>query len=436
MDRKALTLPILISLVIGNVIGTGIYILPASLAAYGSISLVSWIYTSIGALFLALTFAHLSKRYPKTGGPYAYCKEAFGRPVGFVVAYTYWTSNLVSISGLSVSCVGYLGFILPMLDSNEAQYSHVSALAVEIGFVWLFTLINLIGIHTAGVVQLCLTIIKILPLLLITLIGFGSIHLENLAPFTTSSESHFSALSSAAALTFWAYIGLEAATVPAENTAGYKDIYKATVFGTLIAAIIYILSTFVLMGMMPLDHLMHSQFPFAEAATQLFGVNAGAILALCAVISGLGALNVCVLIQGQIVFAAARDKLFPHRFAVLSKHDVPVAGQLLSSSIVTLFLILTIEPVLLQQFNNIALLASLLTLVTYLISVCAEIKFSLASHGKLSRKLISKALLIAVLAALYSIWMIMSFEKKIIFSALGIFVAAVPVYYFGVRKIA
>ncbi len=434
MDKKALNLPILISLVIGNIIGTGIYILPASLAAYGTISLVAWVYTSLGALFVALTFAHLSKRYPKTGGPYVYCKKAFGRLTGFIIAYTYWISNLVSISALSVASVGYLGFILPMLNSNSTQYSHVYTLAVEIGFVWLFTIINLIGIHTAGVVQLFLTIIKILPLLLITLIGLGSVHLSNLTHFTVSNESHFSAVSSAAALTFWAFVGLEAATVPAENTSGYKDIYKATIFGTLIAAGVYIVSTFVLMGMIPIEQLMHSQFPFAEAATQLFGVNAGAILALCAVISGLGALNVCVLIQGQIVFAAARDNLFPHRFAKLSKHDAPIAAQLLSSSIITFYLILTIEPILLNQFNKIALLATLLTLVTYLASMLAEVKFSIKGEGAASKGLLSKTALVACVASAYSIWMISSFEKTLLLSTLMLFMAAVPIYYFFIRK--
>ena len=100
MDKKALNLPILISLVMGSMIGTGIYILPASLAEYGSLSLISWVYTSIGAIFLALTFAHLNKRFPKTGGPYVYCREAYGKPTGFIIAYTYWMSNMVSIEAL------------------------------------------------------------------------------------------------------------------------------------------------------------------------------------------------------------------------------------------------------------------------------------------------------------------------------------------------
>lgn len=336
MDKKALSLPILISLVIGNMVGTGIYVLPASLAEYGSLSLLSWVYTSLGAIFLAITFAKLNKRFPKTGGPYVYCKEAFGKLTGFIIAYTYWVSYLVSIAGIAVASVGYLGFILPALNSNTPSYNQYTALIVELGVVWLFTGINLIGIHTAGLVQIFLTFIKLTPLILVSLIGLGSIHLENLTHFTTGNESTIAAFSSAAALTFWAFIGLESATVPAENTQGSRDIYKATVFGTLATSIIYIISTFVIMGMIPSAELQSSQFPFAQAGTILFGSQSAVIIALCAFISGLGALNVCVLIQGQIVFAAARDHLFPKAFAKLSKRDVPVAGQFLSSTIVSL----------------------------------------------------------------------------------------------------
>jgi APA family basic amino acid/polyamine antiporter len=333
---------------------------------------------------------------------------------------------LVAIAALSVASVGYLGFLSPAFDSNSASYNHLGTLAVEIGFVWLFTLINLIGVHTAGVVQLLLTIIKISPLIVITLIGFGSIHFDNLTQFTVGGKSSFSAFNSAAAITFWAFLGLEAATVPAENTQGPRDIFKATVFGTTVASIIYITSTFVLMGMFPLDQLTHTQFPFADAASKLFGVNVGAIMASCAVISGLGALNGCILVQGQIVFAAARDSLFPHHFAKLSKHDVPIAGQLFSGLVISLFLILTIDPVLLKHFNSTAMFASLLTLIVYFVSMLAEIKFA--------RKTFSTTLVVALIAAAYAIWMISSFEKSQLISALVLFILAVPIYIFIVRK--
>lgn len=434
MNNKALDLPILISLVLGNMIGTGIYVLPASLAEYGTSSLLSWFYTSLGAIFLALTFAHLNKRFPKTGGPYVYCKEAFGRLPSFVVAYTYWSSNLVSIAGIAVTSIGYLGFLLPALDANTHSYHPYMTLILEISFIWLFTLINIIDIHIAGKTQLILTIIKIIPLAAVTLIGVSRIHFQNYTQFTLGSESHFTAISSAAALTFWAFIGLETATIPAEHTDGHQDIYKATVYGTIITSFIYVCSTFVLMGMIPASQLKNSQFPFAAAGTLLFGSYAATLIAICAFISGLGALNACIFIQGQLVFAAARDQLFPKMFATLSKQDAPVAGQILSSVIVSLFLILTIQPTLLKQFNNIALLAALLTLITYFITTLAEIKFLFINKLPLHHILFSKSFLITFLAAFYSAWMISSFNHYILLMGITVLLICIPIYFFTVRK--
>jgi APA family basic amino acid/polyamine antiporter len=415
-------------------IGTGIFILPASLAEYGTISLLSWVFTSIGAILLALTFAHLNKRFTKTGGPYVYCKQAYGRMIGFIVAYTYWISNLVSIAGIAVASAGYLGYLTPVLNSNTHEYNQFAALAAELGIVWLFAFINIIGIHTAGVVQLFLTIIKVIPLLLISFIGLRYIHLDNLTQFTTGHENTFGAISSAAALTFWAFIGLECATVPAENTKGSSDIFKATVFGTSVTAAIYILSTFVLMGMIPIAQLKSSQFPFAEAGTILFGPSSAVIIALCAFISGIGALNVCTLVQGQIVFAAARDHMFPKRFAKLSRHDVPVAGQLLSTSLVSLFLIMTIDPSLLKQFNNIATLAALLTLSVYFVTTLSELKFVLTSKQSAMQMVKSKSFIIALLAAIYAAWMISSFESRILSLGIILILLCIPIYLLTIRK--
>lgn len=435
MDKKALNLPILTSLVVGNMIGTGIYVLPASLAPYGTMSLLAWIYTSIGSIFLAITLAHLNKRFPKTGGPYIFCREAFGRLVGFIIGYTYWFSVMASIAGIAVASVGYLGFISPTLNANSPEYNSYYALGLDLLIVWIFTLINIIGIHAAGVVQLILTILKIAPLILIVLVGLPHVHLDYFTQVTLTDQTYFGALGSAAALTFWAFVGLESATLPAENTKGPKDIYKATVFGTIITAVIYISSTFVLMGMIPNAQLKVSQFPFAEAGAMLFGQKAALIVVICAIISGLGALNGCVLTQAQIVFAAARDHLFPKAFKKLSKHDVPVAGQLLSSTLISLLLIMTVEPTMLKQFNNIALLTALLTLITYLACTFAELKFLLQSRTSLFHIFYSKSFLIVILASAYSIWTISSIEKAIIRVTFILLLLLIPVYFIAFRKI-
>jgi APA family basic amino acid/polyamine antiporter len=434
MKKTALTLPMLIAIVVGNMIGTGIFVLPASLAQYGTISLLSWVFTSIGALLLALTFTHLNKRYPKTGGPYAYCKQAFGRLVGFIIAIIYWFSNLGSIAGISVASIGYLGFVFPALNANSPGYDPTYPLIMELAVIWLFTFVNILGLHFVGIVQLFLTTIKVTPLIIIILFGLGHVQLANLTQFTAGNVSHFTAISSAAALTFWAFIGLEAATIPAENTRGPRDISRATIWGTLISSSIYIASTFVLMGMISISQLKISQFPFAEAGAMLFGPFGALLIAIFACISGIGALNVCILIQGQIVFSAARDNIFPHWLAKLSKNGVPIRGHLISSILVSLLLIVTMQPNLLEQFNFIALIAALLALTTYLASTFAEIKFIVQSKASFKHMITNKSTIISILAAAYAIWMISSMNAITIKFGFITILCCIPIYYFFIQK--
>ncbi len=433
MHKQALSLKVLISLVVGNMIGMGIYVLPASLAEYGAMSLLAWLFTSIGAMLLAFTFANLNKRFPKTGGPYVYCKEAFGNQVGFFIAYIYWLSNMIAISGIAVSLVGYLGFILPYLNANHHSYQPYLTLTAEIGIVWFFTLVNIGGIRAAGMVQVILTILKVIPLLLIIAIGLTHMHMTHLIHLVKTANHDVSTLNHAAMLTFWAFMGLESATVPAENTRGSRDIYRATIYGTLISAIICILCSFVLMGMMPIMQLKNSQFPFAQAGSIIFGSYSALIIVICAIISGCGSLNVSILIQSQVVYAAARDRLFPSFFATLTSNKVPIVSQLVSSSIITVFLILTMEETILKQFNHIALFAVSLTLTTYFVTTLAELKFVLRERRMQPSFFLNPAALIALLAAFYAMWMLTNMSKNIYTYGLIVLIAAIPIYLITTR---
>lgn len=436
MDRKALSLPILISLVIGNMIGTGIYALPAALAKYGIAAIIAWVFTSAGAVMLALVYSNLNKRFPKTGGPYVYCKEAFGRMWGFVIGFIYWTSTMVSVGAIVVATTGYLGFIFPILDANAAEYSKTAVITAELVIIWVFAAINLRGIHSAGVVQFILTSIKIIPLVLISLFGLSKINLHYITTPSLSQVGGFSAISSAASLTFWAFVGLEAATIPAENTKGPRHIFIATVFGTLVTGILYFASTFVLFGLIPKSELITSQFPFATAGTLIFGNNAAFIVTLCAIASGLGALNSTILLQGQVVFAAARDHMFPKSFAKLSKQDVPVHAQLLSCGLISVLLLLTTQPTILKQFDFVAMLATLLTLFTYLATAIAELKFDLQFSSTFIKIMLKRTTLIGFLAALYTLWMISNVGSTVLITAAIITSLCIPIYYFTVRKYA
>ena len=250
------------SLVVGNMIGSGIFVLPATLARYGSISLLGWLFTAAGALVLAKIFSNLSKiLVNKSGGPYVFAKEGFGDFIGFLVAWGYWISCWVVNAGIAVAIISALTIFFPILETN-------STLSVIIGlaFIWFFTWINVKGVKTSGKFQVITTVLKLLPLLLIIILGFFFFSLDNFPAFNISGENNLQAFSAVATLTLFAFLGIECATIPAENVKNPERIVpKATMLGTTIATLVYILGTVVLFGILPIDELIHPRASLRHA---------------------------------------------------------------------------------------------------------------------------------------------------------------------------
>lgn len=422
--RKGLGLWMLTALVAGNMIGSGIFLLPASLASYGSISLLAWIFTSGGALLLALVFARLATAMPRIGGPYAYCREAFGDFVGFQMAYNYWIALCVGNAAIAVAFSGYLSFFWKDLATN-----HVLTFMVTVGLVWLLTIINIVGVRRAGFVQLITTVLKLMPLVLVGTLGLLFIEPHNLSHFNISGKSDFSAMTGAAALTLWSFVGLESATVPADDVENpKKNIPIATVLGVLIAAGVYILSTLAVMGTIPAAQLAHSSAPFADAANIMFGTHGSILIALGAIISCLGALNGWTLLQGQIPLAAARDGLFPASFAKVSRFGTPVLGLIVSSTFITLLLLLTINQTLVKQFTFIILLATLASLIPYLFTAMSELVLYTRKHEQFNRKRFAYSSLISILAGAYALWAIIGSGQETVYYGCLLLFSSVPVY--------
>lgn len=423
-NQKALGLWMLTALVAGNMVGSGIFLLPASLASYGSISLLSWILSAFGALTIALVMANLSRILPRTGGPYAYCREAYGNFVGFQVAYNYWIALWVGNAGIAVAFTGYLSVFWPALNGNPVLTFIVSA-----SLVWILTIINILGIKRAGVVQLVTTVLKFLPLLLIGSLGLLFIQPHNFADFNISGHSNFSAFTSAATLTFWAFVGLESATVPAGNVVDpQRTIPRATMLGVIVTSIIYILSSIAVMGVIPAQQLMHSTSPYADAARVMFGPIGALFVAAGAVVSCFGVLNGRILLQGQIPMAAARDGLFPKAFSATSNYGTPAFGLILTGVLMTLLLLLTLNEGLVAQFTFIILLSTMAALVPYLYSVVAQLILYARDREKYQGKKIITSAIIAILAAVYSFWMIAGAGKDVVFYGALLFFSSVPVY--------
>ncbi|MFC2151029.1 amino acid permease [Bacteroidota bacterium] len=412
------------SLVVGNMTGSGIFLLPAALAFYGGISLFGWLFTTIGSIFLALVFARLSKIIPKAGGPYAYAREGFGDFAGFIVVWGYWVSIWCGNAAISVAGVGYLSVFIPVLKNNNFLSGALAILAI-----WIFTYINSMNIRKVGKVQIVTTILKIIPLVAFGTIGFLYFKVESFTPFNVSEKSTFDAITSCAALTLWAFLGLESATIPSDKVKNsQKTIPRATITGTLIAAIIYISATMAVMGIISPFELQKSSAPFADAAKVVWGNWGLYIVAIGAAISCFGALNGWILIQGQMPYAAAKDKLFPERFQKVSKKNVPIFGIIFASILATILVSMNYTKGLVGMFSFMIMLATLTVLFPYVLSSCAEITIYFKKKIKVPKKTYISVLFISIPALLYSIWAVIGLGFEIILWGVLLLLFGIPIY--------
>ncbi len=413
----------MISLVTGNLVGSGVYLLPAALAVYGTISLFGWLMTSLGAVLLSLVFAQLSARIPKTGGPYLYAREAFGDTVGYYVCWGYWMLSWVSNPTLAIAAVGYISVLY-------GGFTPWTNFLLELGIIVSFTIFNLLGFKVTGRAELFVTLLKILPLLILPLIGLFFIDINNFTHLNTSGKSFGDALNSVAFLTLWAFVGLETGTVPAGQVRNASRIVPlATVIGTLIAAAVYILGTIVIMGVVSPHELAHSKAPYADAAQMIFGGSWGTPITIAAIITCLGTLNGWLIVVGRIPFGAAHDGLFPEIFKRTTRHGTPYWGVLISSLCSIPFLFMSLQNTLLEQFHFIVEIAVTLILMVYAVSVLAYLKFLFKEKNY---SFLHLALGGGALA--FSLWALWASSLRMVLFSFIILICGIPMHMWMKRK--
>jgi basic amino acid/polyamine antiporter, APA family len=414
------------ALVVGNMIGSGVFLLPSSLAgAAGPVSIVAWIFTGIGAMLLALVFARLGRTFPRTGGPYVYARRAFGDFVGFQTAWGYWIAAWAGNAAITVAFIGYLAVFWPQLNSHN-----LLAALVGIGVIWFLTFVNILGVRQGAQMQLVTTVLKFVPLAIIAVVGLFFIKGGNLAPFAPHGTGK--AISAAAPLTLWAFIGLESATVTGDEVKDpERTIPRATIIGTLAATVVYIVATIAIMGIIPAHELANSSSPFAAAAGKMFGGSWDKVIAVVAMVATFGALNGWILLQGRVPLAAAEDGLFPEQFArVRGKSQTPVFGLVVSSVLLTGLMLMNYTKGLVSAFTFVILLATLTTLVPYAYSAAAQAYLYATERELFDRKLFARDMTIATLAFGYSVWAITGSGKDIIAKGFVLLLAGIPVYVF------
>lgn len=324
-----------LALVVGNMIGSGIYILPATLAPLGQNQLIGWVVTIAGALCLAFTFARLGARLPLAGGPYAYAQAAFGPVGGFVTAWSYWTMIWAGNGAVAVAVVSNLSLIFPVMGRVPGLPAIIS-----VGCVWLLTAVNIRGVRAAGDVSVVTTVLKLVPL--VGLIGLTLWLLLTGAPRAVQPAVPLSGpvVAAAAGLTFWGFLGLESATVPADKVENAASVVpRATLIGVALTGFVYIGISAAFALYMPMQAAAASPAPVAVFLARFFGSGVGQIVAVFAAISAFGTLNGFILLQGEVPWAMAKGGVFPRWFATEGSRGTPVRSHLVSSvllSIVTL----------------------------------------------------------------------------------------------------
>jgi APA family basic amino acid/polyamine antiporter len=328
---KSLGIAACTAIVVGNMVGSGFYLSPSAMAPYGVLAILSWVVMGAGAICLGLTFARLARISPATGGPYAYSRIGYGDFAGFLVAWGYWISIWASLPAIAVAFTGSLFKIVPAFQGNRPM-----AVLITIGVMWLIVFTNLRGVKAAGVVAEVTTWSKLVPFGAISLLGLFFIRPENLSELNPSGHSFLASAAALAPLTMFAFLGLESATVPAGDVRDpARTIPRATILGVSTAALLYVLGTTVVLGVVPREELVTSAAPFADAARIMWGGWAAGIVGIAVMISSLGALTGWTLLMGQVPMAAAQDRLFPALFGRVSSRGVPALGIIISATLAT-----------------------------------------------------------------------------------------------------
>ena len=415
-------------LVAGNMIGTGVFLLPVNLAHVGGIAIFGWVIATIGVAALGLTFAKLGELSPQEGGPYAYARDFLGPYAGFQTNYVYWFGNWIGNIAIAVAAIGYLAELIPAITAPPGSVIATALL------IWVLTFANILGPRVVGALEAWTMALALVPILAIAI--FGWIWFDTatfMSGWNVSGESDGHAISRAASMALWAYMGIESAAVSAgviENPK--RNIPLATLIGLGLAAVVYVLSSSVIMGLLPNETLRTSHAPFAEAARLAIGTAGAVVISVCAVLKSIGSLGGWMLLVGQSAKAASDDGMFPKAFGRLNSNGVPGQGLIIVAILMTIVLFATMSPTIADQFNHIVDLAVLLVIVPYIYSAVAVVKV-IYDH-KLPASVFRKYKYIALTAVVYCLWVIIGGDPQTVVHAMVALLISVPLYPYFIRS--
>lgn len=413
-----------VALVAGNVIGSGVFLLPSSLAPFGLNSVLAWGFTACGAILLAIIFAELSRAFPHAGGPYAYVKLAFGPFTAFIVAWGYWISIWVGNAAIATGAVSYLSPLMPWI----ARVPGASA-AVTLAFLWALTLVNCYGIKASGWVQSVTTVLKVLPLLAISGLALFAVRASTVTAAAGIPLS-VSGTTAAATLTLWALLGLESATIPASKVRDPgRTIPRATLVGTVATALLCMIACTAVLLLVPPKTLASSNAPFVDLAVRYWGSTAGNMIAVFAAISGFGALNGWILLQAELPHVMAKNGVFPRVFAQESPRFTPTFALIFSSALVSILILMNYQKSMVKVFTFMILLSTSACLVLYLLCSLALLRLQWTGRMTGRRSRAAALAVVAVLASAYAVWTIIGAGGEAALWGAVLLAIGAPVYF-------
>ena len=413
-----------LALVIGNTIGTGIFLIPAALAPYGWNALYGWALTIAGALCLAYVFAALARLMPEAGGPYDYISSAFGPMAGFFVMWSYWISQWVTNAAIGIGLISYLSPFAP----GFFQQPFVGPL-FAIGMVILMTIVALRGVRASGSVQIVTTALKIVPLLAVILVLVVVLGSPDSSAATTANVAPLpigaAAIAGAAALALWPMQGFEAGCVPAGRVIDPgRTIARATLIGTFFVGIVYLLVTLAVFLLLPASVAEQSNAPLADLISRIWGSAAGRLVAAFAAISALGALNGWVLLQAEVQLLLAERGVFPKLFAQVNSSGMPVYAHILGCSLSVGLIAMNLSSGMIQIYSFIILLATVATLVLYLAGALTML--TLIKRGQAHGAVVAAA---AALGGAYALWTFYGAGLEATAWGAALLATGIPVYF-------
>lgn len=420
--------PLATALVASNMIGSGIFLLPATLAGTGSITIIGWLIATAGALLVAVTLARLGRISPQAGGPCAYAADALGPYIGFQTTAIYWISCWSGNIAIAVTATGYLASFFPALAQPLA------GAAATVALIWATTLLNIFGPRLVCQFESGAIVLGLIPILLVAIAGWWYFDPALFsASWNVRHEPALTVVPDSLVLVFWAFTGLESASVAAavvDNPS--RNVPRATIGGVVLAAVVYISSCTVVMGLIPAAALARSTAPFADAVRLMLGPAAGALVGVLALVKTVGTLGGWVLLTAQTGKAGAERGLFPAVFGRADRYGIPVTSLLLMAAVMSAVVFATMAPTIGEQFGKLIEVSTIFCLLAYIYACIAL--WRLDRPGP-SPWVYVRYRVLAAAALLVCAWVIAESGSGLLLLSAGTVALTLPLYWLLIRPL-